>query len=211
MLDIQIPPEVKQKLIIIGIMGGICAGKSTIAQMFEQLGAHRIDADQIANQVLLQPEIQQKIVEWWGTDLLVDPKIQRKRLAEIVFADPVKLKQLEDLLHPIIRAEMKQRLYELSSQSKKAYIVLDAALLWESGLHQLCDCLIFVESSGALRNERAMSQRNWNMHEIEAREQHQAALNAKKAYAHHIIQNHGSLTEVMQSVQIIWQKLQSGQ
>lgn len=211
MATITLKPEIKQHLIILGIMGGICSGKSTVSQMLEQLGACRLDADQIANQSLQLPDVQQQIITWWGQDMMEAGQIQRKKLAKVVFENPLALKQLEGLLHPLVRKTIQEQLIQLSilaaTAQHKTAVILDIPLLWESGWHDVCDYLIFVEASLEVRQQRAISQRNWAAQDVLQREQHQASLAQKQSSAHFIIPNHGDIKITQEKVQELWKKI----
>lgn len=113
MSAIILPSEIKKNLIILGIMGGICSGKSTVSTLLEKIGAIKLSADQIANQALQLPDVQQQIIAWWGCDLLESGQIQRKKLAKIVFGQATALKQLENLIHPIVRQTIQDQLIQL--------------------------------------------------------------------------------------------------
>src|SRR4051812_27885480 len=133
---------------IIGLLGGIGSGKSTIARLFAQEGCAVIDADALAHEVLQTPDVQNELRAWLG-DAIFDssgptPRINRKALATQVFQQPDKLHRLNRIIHPRVgkRRDELMRIY-LNDPQVKA-IVWDTPLLIEVGLDRDCDVLVFV-------------------------------------------------------------------
>ena len=198
-----------QHLFTIGLLGGIGAGKSTVAQLFQALGAEIINADEVAHQVLNEPEIQQKIIGLWGEQLLVAGKIDRKALAQIVFPkgdhSRDRLQQLENLIHPVVHSRIQQKLQELAQSGKQA-AVLDVPLLLERGLYLECDALVFVDTPLDTRKQRLSESRNWCAGEIPARERFQADTSSKKTIADHVIDNGNSVEQTTKQVKSLWNR-----
>ena len=203
--------EQKKNLFLVGLMGGIASGKSTIGKIFQKLGAELVEADSMAHQILEYKWVKKSIVELWGEGLLLEGKIDRKALGKIVFnstdSKNSELVKLEQIIHPILRKRIFQRLQKLSKQNKKI-VVLDIALLWENGLKDICDLLVFIDTPLSLRQKRATENRNWKESEVLRREQFQEDLNIKRKAAHFIIPNKDDMTETSQSVNNIWEKIQ---
>lgn len=182
----------QNKVFVIGLVGGIASGKSNVAAMFGSLGAAVIDADQLGHDVLLQPEVAKKLAERFG-DFVLDEagNIDRNALAKLVFGDNAesarRLKQLEEVLHPLIFAEatcqLKRWLVQLPSPTA---IIIDAPLLLEAGWASLCDLVLFVDTPDPIRLQRA-KQRGWTSEHFAFREQHQMSLDSKRRAATHII------------------------
>lgn len=201
---------------IIGLLGGIGAGKSSVAQMFAQLGATIIDADTLTHEALQEADVQSQITALWGSHLLVNGKIDRQALARIVFANPAgntgqppagqqcqELKKLEDLLHPRVRQKILHRLASLANTATPA-VILDVPLLWERGLYQQCNILIFVDSPWSVRKDRVEHSRHWSEQDLAARQRLQADLAEKRAAAHYVIDNGKSVDETRKQVAAIW-------
>jgi dephospho-CoA kinase len=132
---------------VIGLAGGVAAGKSTVARMFADLGAEVIDADAIARKVIEMPEVCDEIRRRWDGDLFTaDGRPDRAKIAEKVFADPDKLRELTGLMHPIIRQRMQEQIADAARHRRAPLIVIDAPLLLEAGLAGWCDAIVFVES-----------------------------------------------------------------
>jgi dephospho-CoA kinase len=195
---------------VIGLFGGIASGKSMVAEQLASCGAQIINADKIAHDVLQQPNIEAAIRERWGNAAFQsDGHVDRKQLARIVFASapdgPQNRKYLEQLTHPEIIRIMKQRLDE-SARSDIEAAVLDAPLLQEAGLAELCDKLIFVDAAPELRLQRALA-RGWKKEDFAAREDAQKSLDFKRNRADVIIDNSGSPEQTQTQVQRLWQTL----
>lgn len=189
---------------IIGLVGGIGSGKSTISKIFTNLGAELIDADKMCHNLLSIKSTKDKIVEIWPDAINNDNNtIDRKKLAAIVFSKPEKIKLLNNILHPIVTKQIKERIEEL--KNKKKIIIIDAALLLEeTALASLCDTIIFIETETKIRKKRCMDNRYWNEGEIERRERFQISLKKKMQQAHFVINNNGSLTDTIKQTNNIW-------
>ncbi|NUM34800.1 MAG: dephospho-CoA kinase [Candidatus Brocadiae bacterium] len=202
----------KKKLFIIGLMGGVASGKSTIGKIFETLGAQLIEADSMAHRILEYKRVKESIVKLWGDSLLIKGEIDRKALGKIVFSGEKGKKspdliKLEKIVHPILRRRIFQRLQKLSQKNHKI-VVLDVALLWENGLKDICDILVFIDTPLSLRQQRAFQNRNWEESEVILREKFQEDIEIKKQAAHFIVPNKGNMAETLQTVHVVWSKIQ---
>ena len=177
---------------IIGIIGGIGAGKSTVARLLSELGCLVVDSDALARQALLDPVVVDTLVQWWGREIL-DPQgqIDRRAVAEIVFARPTERKRLESLVHPWIE---KRRLAMFSAAPDAApALVIDAPLLIEAGIDQQCDAVLFVSADRSIRLDRLAQNRGWSDRELDQREESQLPLDAKRTRADYVVDNDGDL------------------
>jgi dephospho-CoA kinase len=177
---------------IIGITGGIGAGKSTVARILSQLGCFVVDSDDLARQALLDPVVLETLVLWWGRGIL-DPQgqIDRRAIAGIVFTRPAERKRLESLVHPWIE---KRRLARFKTAPDAApALVIDAPLLVEAGIDEQCDAVIFVNSDRSVRLDRLTQNRGWSDRELNQREESQLPLDAKRSRADYVIDNDGDL------------------
>lgn len=187
---------------IIGLVGGIGSGKSTVAGILAEQGCLVVDSDQLARQALNQPQIKDKLVSWWGSAILdSDGHIDRSKVASIVFCSLDERKRLESLVHPWIE---KQRLSLFESAPPKTLaLVIDAPLLIEAGLHTDCDAVLYIDTDRETRLTRLVKSRKWNEKELARREDSQLPLDDKRSIAHHIVENKGdlqSLTEIVRQV-----------
>jgi dephospho-CoA kinase len=191
---------------IIGLAGGIASGKSAVASLLAELGCAVFDADRAAREVLLLPEVRAQIVSWWGESVLGESgEIDRRAVAAIVFDDPEARRRLEGLTHPLIEA---RRLAAVAAVPREApAIVIDAPLLFEAGLDQACDAVIFVDAPRDRRLARAQSTRGWDELEFVRREESQLPLDVKRSAADHVIENDGDLDGLTDQVREILRKI----
>ena len=142
---------------VIGVTGGIGSGKSLVASMFGDLGCEVIDADKIGHMLLRRPEIIAALAERFGPGATDDHgQVDRPRLAELAFADAGSLAGLNEIMHLPLRAELVRRIEAFRTHgSASAAAVIDAALLFETDWHTLCDATVFVDATDAVRCRRA--------------------------------------------------------
>jgi len=196
-------------MLVVGLTGGICSGKSTVAAMFERLGAVVIDADRVAHELQApgQP-LFEAIVSAFGRQIVgEDGRIDRRRLGAIVFSDPKARARLEEILHPAIVEECERRIQQARA-SGAAVCLLDAALLIESGRHARFDRMVLVEASEAVQLERLMARMGLSLEEAMQRIRSQVPLEEKRRHAKFVIENGGSLEETERQVRAVWKQLQ---
>jgi len=171
---------------IIGLIGRIGSGKSTVAQRFAAHGAHVIDADRIAHEVLEESDVVRQIVDRFGVDVLdADGRIRRRAVADRVFGPTpdhaLALEWLEAIVRPRVRSQIEARLAALRAREDEfggdTVVVLDVPLLVQAGWADRCDRLVEVSCSEEIRRQR-LAARHWDLAEQEARE---AAWNRKFA------------------------------
>jgi dephospho-CoA kinase len=181
---------------IIGILGGICSGKSTVAAKFAKLGCAVIDADQIAKEMLDEPAIQPKIVKLFGEKILDRMgKIDRQKLAKIVFSDPSQLAALTNIVHPPV-LEKTNEMIGTYKKSDVLAIVLDMPLLAEVGWEKRCDKLIFVACEPRIRFERAEKRGLGDENKLKIRENFQISLDKKEEMSDYILHNNSDMSEL---------------
>lgn len=195
---------------IIGILGGVASGKSTIARMLAELGSALLDADAAGHQVLHRPEIEAAIRARWGTEVFgPDGRIDRAQVARIVFAPPpegpAERAFLEQLTHPEIARLLAAEAQRLAAAGAEVG-VLDAPLLLEAGWDKLCQRLIFADAPQHVRRRRALG-RGWSVEDFEAREAAQESLDRKRRSADVVIDTSGSLQQTRSQVERFWQSL----
>jgi dephospho-CoA kinase len=179
---------------IYGLTGGIAAGKSTVARLFQELGAQVVDADQLAREVVLPgTEGLAEICAAFGDNVLSeDGTLDRKRLGALVFQDDVKRRVLEQITHPRIAQRSMQRMAEIA-MSDAPYGLYEAALLVEKGTHKMMAGLIVVASSDAVQLERVMRRDGLDEAGARARIASQMPQSEKVAQATWVIWNDGDL------------------
>jgi dephospho-CoA kinase len=188
-------------MIVIGIVGAPAGGKSTVARILADLGGTWINADDIARSVLEHPEIESKLVEYFGEEITHDGKrIDRAALARRVFGDDdtsrAALQYLELIVHPPTRKIIAQRIRdEFIDNPMNTIIVLDVPLLFESHWDQWCDEIVYVDTLLARRQEHA-AKRGWDAKDLERRESRQLSLAEKRRLSTFVIQNNAGIDEL---------------
>lgn len=192
---------------IIGISGGVASGKTTAGRILGELGAHVIDADRIGHEVLRLAAVKRRIVAKWGAATLDESgEIDRKKLGRMVFSDEASLKALEGIVHPAILRRIRSEIKEIARKDPGRVIVLDAALLNESGLAGACDGVIFIEAGAEARSAR-VAERGWDAGEVARREARQMEIADKRACADWIVDNSGSIGGLEAQLKTIWQEI----
>ncbi len=185
---------------IIGLAGGIGSGKSTVAKIMGEMGGLVIDADGIAKDALRREDVKAKLVAWWGEGILAgDGSVDRGKLAEMVFEDTDERLRLESLIHPIVSDERGRLIEEGNEDECVKWIILDVPLLFEVGLDEKCDLVVFVDTPEDERLERVMGARGWDGEELRRREKNQFDLDKKRNRSGYIIDNSNSGADQLHS------------
>jgi len=192
--------------LILGVTGGLATGKSTVARMFGKLGASVLDADKIAHG-LIKPggPVYKKVISVFGRGIL-DPngRINRGRLAGIVFEDKKKLVILNTIVHPEVISKIRSQIKKRAGQGRP--YIIDAPLLTEAGLLDMIDMLVVVSTDRKTQIKRAKRRSRISRREIARRIGSQLPLAKKKRLADFIIDNSGSLHSTKKEVNKIWRE-----
>jgi len=148
---------------IIGLTGGIGSGKTTIAHYFHSFGIPIYIADDEAKKLMDSQEVKDLVKEAFGEAIIENGLINREKLAKIVFDDQDKLKKLNAIIHPAVQTHFKNWLLENNSA---AYIIYEAAILFESGNYKNCDYIITVTAPTETRIARVMKRDNTTREQI---------------------------------------------
>ena len=190
---------------VIGILGGMYSGKSTVAAELAKLGCAVIDADSISHQLLEEKDVLKKIVRVFGKEVLDDKgKIDRSALANRVFGDPAKLAALTGILHPLVMARVEQLIAQYDPQPAVRAIALDMPLLVEVGWEKRCDHVIFVDCAPPVRLERAKKTGVFDADQLKIRENLQISLDKKKRIADNIVDNNSDLSGLSKQIACIF-------
>jgi dephospho-CoA kinase len=196
-------------MLVVGLTGGVASGKTTVSQILQQEGAYLIDADQIARE-LVQPHTPtwSELIRAFGKEILEkDESINRKALAARVFSNPQKKRLIEEILHPQIDKEIDRRTEEIRKKDPEAVVVVDAALLVETGTYRRMDKLIVVTATETQQIERLGKRTGAAQKEAQGRISSQRALEEKVKVADFIIRNEGTLEETSMRAKEIFQEL----
>lgn len=199
---------VANKKLIIGLTGGIGSGKSEACRRFIARGITVIDADIVAREVVEpgQPALE-KIREHFGDEILLPEKecqqrtLNRGKLREIIFNNPIEKAWLEELLHPIVNQQIREQL----TNAAGPYTILASPLLLETQQYRLVDRIVVIDASEALQIERASQRDTNNEAQIRAIMSTQLSRQERCAKANDIIQNHGSLIELDEQIENLHQ------
>jgi dephospho-CoA kinase len=193
----------------VGLTGNIATGKSQAAHVFAELGAHVIDADVIAHDLLVKgTRTYLKVVEAFGNEILAsDGSVERRKLGEIVFNDSGKRILLNGIVHPDVRNEVLRRVCKFEESLPGGIIIVAAALLIESGHHKLYDRLIVVTCDPNLQLARIVSRDGLTIEQAKARMAAQIPAEEKLKLADYTIETSGTLKETREQIEAIYRDL----
>ncbi|ANU23666.1 dephospho-CoA kinase [Planococcus donghaensis] len=195
---------------IIGLTGSIASGKSTVSEMLKNEGYPIIDADLVAR-LVVEPgsETLEQIKQAFGPEVISsDGSMNRAKVGEIIFNDPVSRKTLNDIIHPAIRQEMLKQRYELLEQGYKT-IIMDIPLLFESRLQYLVDKILVVSVTEENQFKRLVERNGFSEKEAKARINSQLPMSVKEDGADAVIYNNGTLEETKQQLSRILENWQA--
>ena len=192
-------------MLIVALTGGIGSGKSTVGQMFQDLGAIVTDSDQLARDVVERGTTGfDQIIAAFGDEVLKNGDLNRAALADLVFKDPAKRKQLEQITHPLIRKAFAKI---VESANGDSIVVNQIPLLVESNHDYKFDHVITVSASEAVRIERLLK-RGMNLTQIQQRLQAQSNDAQREKISDSIIRNDNSQADLLSEVEKVWELLQ---
>ena len=193
-------------MLVVGLTGGIGAGKSTVAQFFSELGALVIDADQLARMAIERgTDGFDEVHMVFGEAVFTNGDIDRKKLAEVIFADESARKKLEAIIHPRVQSLFAEAVDDLSASE---ILVYEIPLLVETGAASKFDVVITVEAELELRKKRLLD-RGMYISQIEKRIASQASREQREEVADFIVINDGDEDSLLRSVEEIWEQLQA--
>jgi dephospho-CoA kinase len=196
---------------VIGILGGVGSGKSTVAAELAKLGCAVIDADKIAHELLERADVKEKVKGLFGKAVLDSGgKIDRRKLAETAFAGADKLAALNQLIHPLVLSQTEKLIERYKQENRVRAIILDMPLLMEVGWEKRCDKLIFVDCKPHLRAKRAEKAGICSENELKIRENFQISLDKKAAIADNIVDNNSGFSVLTGQVAEIFSNMCNG-
>jgi len=189
-------------------MGGICAGKSTVAGQLAGTGCVVVDADRIVHQLLQTDEVKRELFAAFGEKIADESgRIDHQKLAQTAFADARKLGRLNDIIHPRVLQQAEELIEKFKQQTEPVAVVLDMPLLAEIGWHKRCDKLIFVDCEEQIRLERAKKKRFFNKKHLKIRENFQISLDKKAKIADYIISNNSDIPTLTEQVACVLSRI----
>ncbi len=194
----------------IGILGGVGSGKSSVIRQVTEFQLQIIDADKIGHDLLQGSNVLKQLRQIFPASIFNSRgQIIRSKLAQQVFGESAEqktgLNQLEQIIHPAIRCEIKAQIQTVVPSVDA--VILDAAILLETGWAEECDHLIYIDTPEAQRIERVKFSRNWSAEELERRECTQLPLETKRQRADFIVDNSATMEQAVQQMTRILRSL----
>ncbi len=194
-----------------GLTGGLASGKTFVGRILEELGCYVVRADDLGHQVLLPGgEAYDGVVAAFGPGILApDGTIERKKLAAVVFADPGELAKLNSLVHPAVFRREDEFIENVRGSDPSAIVVVEAAILIETGSYRRFDRLILAVCTPEQQVERAMRRDGSTREEALARLSRQMPLEEKRKYADYVIDTSGAKESTVEQTRAVYESLRS--
>lgn len=194
---------------VIGILGAIGSGKSTVARAFEACGCVVIDADALAQGVLDEPDVIAAVRQVFGEVLDVSGRVNRVSLAERAFDSPERIAALNALIHPRVLRTFREQIDRAKADPAVPAIVLDMPLLLEVGWEKNCDVLVFVDCAWKKRLKRTLKKGKLDEKQLKKREKFQISLDKKKKIAHYVLNNNSDESDSAEQVAQLFSSITS--
>lgn len=207
--------ESTRRPLVVGLSGGIAAGKTTVSHHLREKGAHVIDADSVGHRVIAPDgEAYGEVVAAFGKDVVApDGTIDRHKLGGIVFSDPERLQALNAISHPRMAARMAAEIAQVKARPPAELpplIVLDAAILFEAGWDAMCDETWAVLAAPEVALERLMARNDLSREQAQGRLRAQMSNERRTARAVRVIRNESSLEALGEQVERLWDEVTAG-
>jgi dephospho-CoA kinase len=193
---------------IIGIAGGIGSGKSFVANLFGELGCVVISSDEQVRDAYRDRRVVATLSQWWGDDVVTPAgEVNKRAVAARVFRDPAERQRLERLLHPMVNEARERVMRAAADNPKVVAFVWDTPLLFEAGLHEKCDAVVFVNAPLEVRRERVRTGRGWDAGELARRENSQMPLDSKLKLSQYVVENTADADAVRGQVRAVLSRI----
>ena len=198
-------------MFVIGLIGGIGSGKSSVSSILNSLGVDVIDADKVGHEAYTpNSEGWRKVISAFGQDIVgPENEIDRKKLGSIVFSDPSEMEKLNKLMHPIIHNLVEEKIKNLADQGINV-VVLEAAILIEANWQDLTDEIWLAKANREVVIERVQLRNNFSREEIIKRIESQMSNNDREKHADIVIDNDGTIKQLEETVKTLWQSRVNG-
>jgi dephospho-CoA kinase len=195
----------------VGLTGGLASGKTFVGLALADLGCYLIEADKLGHRVMMPgAEAYDAIVREFGPTVLdAEGRISRRKLSGIVWNNPERLEKLNSLVHPPVRQHEESRMAEIAQADPGAIVVVEAAILVETGRYKDFDRLIVVTCASEQQMERALERGSYNKEEIQARLSRQLPLEQKLRVADYVIDTSGAKEATLEQVRKVYAALRS--
>jgi dephospho-CoA kinase len=201
--------QIKKNKLLLGVTGSIATGKSTVARIFEELGAPIIDFD-ILSRIVVEPgkPAWSEIVNLFGKEILnEDETINRKKLREIVFMNPEKKRALEEIQHPRIGEEFRKLVDTYAEQNPNAIIQVVVPLLIEAHMQSMFEHVVMVYAPESIQKARLMKRDGLSEELALKMIRSQLSPDVKKSFCDIVIDNSASLENTRRQVEAVWERL----
>lgn len=201
---------------VIGLVGGIGSGKSYVARA---LAAHEpvaiIDADRIGHEVLTLQSVKTQLQQAFGPEIFVPTgEVDRRKVGRLVFGQDAEHRarrlQLEQIVHPVIRDRIREQIAQIRHENSHEAIILDAAILLESGWKSECQAIVYIDVPQEERLKRVISERNWTADEFFAREANQLPVESKQQAADFTVINFPAGPAAINQFRMIYRRIKDG-
>jgi len=194
-----------KKKLIVGVTGGLCAGKTTVSKLFSRFGAKVLDADEFSHSALNQPRIKKRIINLLGEGVVSGGRIDRKKVRQIVFNNKALLMKLSAAVHPYVKKKMKER----AERCRSELVVWDVPLLIESGMHRSVDVVVLV-ACGRQQQLRRAKRRGIESGEALKIINSQMPFSKKRRLADFIINNNTGIDNTEKQARAVFNRLTGG-
>lgn len=187
---------------LIGLTGGIAAGKSEVLRILGELGAATLSTDEVVHDLLATEEVRGLLIQRWGSKVAPEGELDRGRIAGIVFEEPTELAWLESVLHPRVGGRVIEWRQGLPAELDVA--VVEVPLLFEGRMAEVFDATIAVVAADPVRELRAAER---GTGELEGRSTRQLSQEEKSARATHVVRNDGTLADLEAELRDLYPRL----
>jgi dephospho-CoA kinase len=199
-------------MITVAVTGGAGSGKSTVCNLFEELGAHNINLDQLARRVVVPgSDALRTIVGHLGADVLAsDGTLDRRKVRQMMVRDPATRKLLERCIHPEIFKLLRKKLNALKQHDRDAVVAIEVPLLFEADSRDQFDVVVLVEADREVQKDRIMARDRTTAEDTEALLGLQIPSKKKRAWADFVVRNVGTIAEIRPRVAKIYRQILKG-